>query len=146
MRPTGRVLGILILIVVAIAGCSAAQAQPAPTAGQAYVLELDGPPVGDSEWVTASIMLAGGDYELTWGAGPPFRGEFGSCGSRFGSCQVIVRLVDSKGEWVDGSPALPDLYIDAATDGSVLLHDLAPGEYRLRVQVSCPWRVTLRLA
>lgn len=145
MRPTGRVLG-LFLVVVVIAGCGAARAVPTESAGQTYILELNGPAVGDSEWVIARTVLAGGDYELAWSADPPFRGEFGSCGSRFGSCQVIVRLVDSKDEWVDGSLSLPDLYIDAATDGSVRLPGLRPGEYRLQVQVSCPWWVTLRPA
>lgn len=146
MRSKAQAVGLLLLILVLAGACSTARAQPTGPGSPAYALALEGPAIGENEWVTARTELAGGDYVLEWSAGPPFRGEFGSCGSRFGSCQVVVRLLDAKGDRVDGSPSLPDIYIDAAAAGSVRLAGLEPGEYHLDIQVSCPWRVTLRPA
>lgn len=127
-----------------IAGCGTAQAQPAPSSSPLPVLELQGPAADKDEWTTARVVLDGGDYELTWGAGPPFRGEFGACGSRFGACQAVVRLVDGTGQWLKGSPDLPDIYIDAPTQGAVVLNRLKHDQYTLEVHVSCPWTVSIR--
>ena len=145
MRFRTVTIAALVLACVLLAACGVAQAQPAASAGnQPYTLALDGPALDGDRPLVVSVTLPGGVYELSWTAGPPFKGAFGSCGSRFGACQVVVRLTHASGERVTGSDELPDRYIDAATQGTVRYSGLEPGDYVLTIDVNCAWTVRLR--
>jgi hypothetical protein len=145
MRLRILIAAALVLACVPLTACGVARAQPgAPAGNQPYVLTLDGPGLEGDRPLMVSVTLPGGAYELSWTAGPPFKGAFGSCGSRFGACQVVVRLARASGERVTASAELPDQYIDAATQGSVRYSRLEPGDYVLTIDVNCSWTVRLR--
>lgn len=134
--PTG--LGCLVIILGLAAVSVAGQAVgliPKPTQEPTpRTIQLSGQAQPDYQPQDERLTLARGTYSLSWSATGPFQSdEFGAV------CAINISLFDSAGNRAGGVTKT----LETPSSGTLILSDLAAGEYDLFIYIGCPWSIQI---